>query len=78
MNTTARRRRVNGRALTAALVANRLAEYNRWRRGQGKYGWNSDPSKNLPPPFSGTVLGELIDSAVELLKGITGNTKENK
>ena len=55
---------------SASTIARNLAEFNRWRRGRGKYAWNADPIKNVNLPFSPTELGEIIDRAVELLKGL--------
>lgn len=45
-----------------------LEEFNRWRRGQGEYQWNEDPSKNKQLDFNPTVIGEAIDFAVEYIK----------
>lgn len=58
--------------LSARTVMRELAEFNRWRRGQGKYAWNEDPSKNAELPFTAEHLGKVIDRAVELLKTIYG------
>lgn len=49
-----------------------LAEFNRWRRGEGKYAWNEDPAKNAECPYSPKAIGKAIDIAInEMKKGKT-------
>ena len=49
-------------------VIETLIEFNSWRRGQGEYAWNEDPSKNKQLSISPTALGEAIDYAIDFLK----------
>ena len=48
-------------------LAKALREYNRYRRGQGRYKWSEDPSKNKPSPYAPETIGYLIDEAVRRL-----------
>ena len=45
-----------------------LEEFNKWRRGQGEYAWNEDPSKNKVLDITPEQIGFAIDYAVEFLK----------
>lgn len=45
-----------------------LKEFNEWRRGQGEYTWNEDPSKNKDLEITPKQIGEAIDFAVEFLE----------
>ena len=45
-----------------------LKEFNEWRRGQGEYVWNEDPSKNKDLEITPKQIGEAIDFAVEFLE----------
>ena len=44
-----------------------LLEFNKWRRAQGDYAWNEDPTKNKPYPFKPSQIGEAIDVACALM-----------
>jgi hypothetical protein len=46
----------------ATKVAEWLAEYNKWRRGEPPYSWGGDKM-----PFTPSELGAIITRAVELL-----------
>lgn len=41
-----------------------LAEYQQWRRGEGRYAWDGEPAKYPTAPFTPSELGEAIDVAV--------------
>lgn len=69
MRKSTKKKVIAARVMSAATVSRRLAEYNRWRRGQGKYAYTDDPLKYRSQPFSPAYLGRVIDRAVELLKG---------
>ena len=45
-----------------------LEEFNEWRRGQGEYAWNEDPSKNKVLELTPKQIGLAIDYAVAFLK----------
>lgn len=53
-------------------VADALAEYQLWRRGQGKYGENEVTAEyvHVPCPFDPKELGEIEDAAIAFLRGI--------
>ena len=44
-----------------------LEEFNRYRRGQGEYEWNEDPSKNKNLSISPAEIGKAIDYAVKYM-----------
>ena len=44
-----------------------LKEFNQWRRGEGIYAWNEDPTKNRELPFKPGEIGQAIDMACEIL-----------
>jgi len=48
-------------------VAAHLAEYNLWRRGQGRYMFSEVPEKNVRFPLSAKELGQVFDAAITLL-----------
>lgn len=51
-------------------VAEMLREYNRWRRGEGKYAWDSDPeAEYIEPPYAPKTLGRIIEDAADMLEG---------
>lgn len=56
--------------MTTAEAIDVLTEFNRWRRGEGKYAWNEDPAKNAECPYSPKAIGQAIDIAInEMNKG---------
>lgn len=57
-------------AMSPASLANALRDYNRYRRGQGKYKWSEEPEKNKPSPYSPETIGYLIDTAAKTLEKI--------
>ena len=57
-------------AMSPASLANALRDYNRYRRGQGKYKWSEEPEKNNPSPYSPETIGYLIDTAAKTLEKI--------
>ena len=48
-----------------------LDEFNKWRRGQGIYQWNEDPSKNHDIPYSPAQIGEAIDAVLKFFKWLS-------
>lgn len=57
-------------AMSPAALAKALRDYNRYRRGQGKYKWSEEPEKNNPSPYSPETIGYLIDTAAKTLEKI--------
>lgn len=55
-----------------------LAEYQKWRRGEGKYAWNSDPAKCVDMPYTPKKLGVAIDTALEALVLLGADAKEGE
>lgn len=53
------------KTLPAAKVAKALAEHNKWRRSEGKYG---KPYSGMP--YSAQAVGAIIDRAVKILKEV--------
>ena len=51
--------------MTIKEAADILDEFNKWRRGQGKYGWKENPSEYLVCPYSPGEIGVAIDTLVE-------------
>ena len=51
-----------------AELGDMLHDFNLWRRGEGKYAWNEDPSKNEPCPFSPGTIGLFIYRVSWILK----------
>lgn len=45
-----------------------LSEHQKWRRGEDKYAWNEDPTKDMAMPYSPTQIGWAIDKALVLLR----------
>ena len=45
-----------------------LEEYNRWRRGEGEYQWNENPSKNKRFAIPPAEIGKAIEYAVEYMR----------
>lgn len=50
------------------FVADCLGRYQRWRMGEGEYGWSPDPEKNVPPPLCPKALTIVIDEAIAIIK----------
>lgn len=48
--------------------AKTLKEFNRWRRGEGEYAFNEDPSKNKELGISPVEIGQAIDFAISYLE----------
>jgi hypothetical protein len=53
------------KAMSAEEVAECLAEYQKYRRGESPYDYGIIPHRQ---PFTGKELGAIIDRAVEILK----------
>lgn len=45
-----------------------LREFQKWRRGEGKYKWGETPSENEQLPYSSKEIGVALDVAIETLK----------
>jgi hypothetical protein len=52
------------KAMSAAVVAEQLQEYQKYRRGEPPYDYGITPHRQ---PFTAKELGAIIDRAVELL-----------
>lgn len=44
-----------------------LKEFNKWRRAEGEYEWNEDPTKNKNLPFTPKDIGIALDTAIDLM-----------
>jgi hypothetical protein len=53
------------KAMPAAVVAEHLVEYQKYRRGEPPYDYGIVPHRQ---PFTAKELGAIIDRAIELLK----------
>lgn len=51
-----------------SAVADLLATYQRWRRGEGEFEWGEDPAKNREPPFTPSELSAIENAAVGFLR----------
>lgn len=51
------------------FVAECLREYQMWRKGKGKYGYDGDPEEYVPvqPPFCAEALSIVEDAAIEII-----------
>ena len=61
----------NPSLMTNAELSKALEEHQEWRTGYGKYAWETDPIKEraeTEPPFSPTVLSNLINETIARLK----------
>lgn len=60
---TSRRKQLEKESMVSVLE-----EFNRYRRGEGEYMWNEDPSKNKPLSISPRMIGEAIDYAIKYIR----------
>lgn len=61
----------NPSLMTNAELSKALEEHQEWRTGHGKYGWTTDPINDrseTEPPFSPTVLSNLINETIARLR----------
>ena len=48
-------------------VAKCLAQYQKWRRGEGEYEWDGDPANRPEIPFCPEAIGIVEDAAIGFL-----------
>ena len=61
--------------MTTAEAYEILAEFQKWRRGEPPYDWHDIPAENRALPYSGEIIGNALDVALEVLSKTT--RKEN-
>ena len=62
------RKKTAKKEMDPKLAAKILAEFNKWRRGDGAYGFTDDPKDYKDCPYTPTEIGKAIDIAIKVLE----------
>ena len=67
------RKKTAKKEMTSKLAVKILTEFNKWRRGDGAYGFTDDPKDYKDCPYTPTEIGKAIDIAVTVMQKGLGN-----